>query len=98
MDKIIALIKKVIAFFKKWDKLAHAFACCLITLFATAIFAIWLSKGAAIAAGATLAFIIGGIKEGIDTMKGTSAEPGDLIADITGIVLTVIPLVIFILV
>ena len=87
-------MKDIIAFFKQWDKLAHACFGFLIMLWATVFSLFWFNywTSTVIGIGATLFCAIG--KELYDKFGNGTAEWEDILACAVGLTLALIPILV----
>ena len=85
---------KILAFFKQWDKLAHACFGFLIMLWATAIALFWLNFWWSLAIGTVVTALCAFDKELYDNLTGGTPEWKDIIACAAGWLLALIPLLI----
>lgn len=76
------------------DKIVHAFVCAMITLYLYVVLHLFLNKWIALPIAALITAIIGALKEYADSKSNKHvASKKDFVADIFGIIVTVIPLI-----
>lgn len=76
------------------DKIIHAFICSVLTLYMYVVLHIFLNKWIALSVAAIVTIIVGALKEYADSKsdKHVSSKK-DFIADLFGVIVTVIPLI-----
>jgi len=87
-------MEKIIAFFKQWDKLAHACFGFLIMLWATAICLFWFNFWWSLAFGTLVTALCSFGKEFYDSFAGGTPEWKDIIACTVGWAFALIPLLV----
>lgn len=76
------------------DKIKHILVCCIIMLYTTSVFRLFLSKFIAIGTAFIVTMVIGMLKELYDKKHSDKhvASKKDFVADVFGAVLALIPL------
>ena len=91
---MVSIMKRIIDFFKQWDKLAHACAGFLIMLWVTAFGLFFFDYWTSIPFGIVVTVAISAGKEVYDKLFGGVPEWEDFFACLTGMVLAVIPILV----
>lgn len=78
-------MKKILEFFKKWDKLAHLTACLIIMLVSTSVASMWFPGWVCLLLGTAVTAACAFGKEYLDSTKENNVFSwNDIIADGTG--------------